>query len=120
MITSVSTWFIALWNEMKREGLVEVCICIREFIQLNISLFLLVALTWNVEDLIPPSERFIFNFNSKEELKKWHLYSDSEYGGACLLNFDGFVACLLSCVEHLASDLCKVTLVQCVLGLFVL
>ncbi|KAK1360917.1 putative complex I intermediate-associated protein 30 [Heracleum sosnowskyi] len=39
------------------------------------------ALTWNAEDLIPPSERFIFNFNSKEELKKWHLYSDSEYGG---------------------------------------
>ncbi|KAA8540214.1 hypothetical protein F0562_024223 [Nyssa sinensis] len=39
------------------------------------------ALTWNVEDLIPPSERYIFNFNSKEELKKWHLYSDSEYGG---------------------------------------
>ncbi|XP_028065767.1 probable complex I intermediate-associated protein 30 isoform X6 [Camellia sinensis] len=39
------------------------------------------ALTWNLEDLIPPSERYIFNFNSKEELKKWHLYSDSEYGG---------------------------------------
>lgn len=58
--------------------------------------FLLVALTWNAEDLIPPSERFIFNFNSKEELKKWHLYSDSEYGGSCLLNFDGFVACVLS------------------------
>ncbi|KAH9713822.1 CIA30 domain-containing protein [Citrus sinensis] len=30
---------------------------------------------------MPPSERYIFNFNSKEELKKWHLYSDSEYGG---------------------------------------
>lgn len=39
------------------------------------------ALTWNAEDLIPPSERYIFNFNSKEEVKKWHLYSDSEYGG---------------------------------------
>nr|XP_028964094.1 probable complex I intermediate-associated protein 30 isoform X3 [Malus domestica] len=39
------------------------------------------ALTWNVEDLVPPTERFIFNFNSKDELKKWHLYSDSEYGG---------------------------------------
>lgn len=39
------------------------------------------ALTWNVENWIPPSERYIFNFNSKEELKKWHLYSDSEYGG---------------------------------------
>lgn len=74
--------------------------------------FLLVALTWNAEDLIPPSERFIFNFNSKEELKKWHLYSDSEYGGACLLNFDGFVACVLSCYEHLAYDLKKVTVIQ--------
>ncbi|KAJ8774129.1 hypothetical protein K2173_009560 [Erythroxylum novogranatense] len=39
------------------------------------------ALTWNVEDLIPPSEKLIFNFNSKDELKRWHLYSDSEYGG---------------------------------------
>nr|GEZ04514.1 probable complex I intermediate-associated protein 30 [Tanacetum cinerariifolium] len=39
------------------------------------------ALTWNIEDLIPPSERFIYNFDSKDELKKWHLYSDSEYGG---------------------------------------
>ncbi|CAH9104903.1 unnamed protein product [Cuscuta epithymum] len=40
------------------------------------------ALTWNLEDLTPPRERLIFNFNSKAELKKWHLYSDSEYGGA--------------------------------------
>ncbi|KAF9623697.1 hypothetical protein IFM89_003842 [Coptis chinensis] len=39
------------------------------------------ALTWNVDDLMPPSERYIFNFNSKEEVKRWHLYSDSEYGG---------------------------------------
>ncbi|KAI4355389.1 hypothetical protein L6164_004169 [Bauhinia variegata] len=39
------------------------------------------ALAWNVEDLMPPNERYIFNFSSKEELKKWHLYSDSEYGG---------------------------------------
>ncbi|PON45129.1 NADH:ubiquinone oxidoreductase intermediate-associated protein [Trema orientale] len=39
------------------------------------------ALAWNVEDLMPPTERYIFNFNSKEELKRWHLYSDSEYGG---------------------------------------
>ncbi|THG21540.1 hypothetical protein TEA_003230 [Camellia sinensis var. sinensis] len=44
------------------------------------------ALAWNLEDLIPPSERYIFNFNSKEELKKWHLYSDSEYGGnSCIV-----------------------------------
>ncbi|CAL9079964.1 unnamed protein product, partial [Musa textilis] len=28
-----------------------------------------------------PSERFVFNLNSKEELKRWHLYSDSFYGG---------------------------------------
>ncbi|CAL9165874.1 unnamed protein product [Musa hybrid cultivar] len=41
------------------------------------------ALAWNVEDLMLPSERFVFNFNSKEELNRWHLYSDSEYGG-CL------------------------------------
>ncbi|KAL6009627.1 hypothetical protein ACLOJK_000055 [Asimina triloba] len=39
------------------------------------------ALTWNVEDLMPLSEKLVFNFNSKEELKRWHLYSDSEYGG---------------------------------------
>lgn len=39
------------------------------------------ALTGSFDDLIPPSERFIFNFNSKGELQKWHLYSDSEYGG---------------------------------------
>ncbi|KAI3455661.1 hypothetical protein Pfo_012324 [Paulownia fortunei] len=39
------------------------------------------ALTWNLEDLVPPSERYIFKFDSKEELKRWHLYSDSEYGG---------------------------------------
>ncbi|XP_077234496.1 putative complex I intermediate-associated protein 30 [Tasmannia lanceolata] len=39
------------------------------------------ALTWNVEDLMPPSERYVFSFNSKEDLTKWHLYFDSEYGG---------------------------------------
>ncbi|XVF27120.1 hypothetical protein REPUB_Repub14bG0079200 [Reevesia pubescens] len=39
------------------------------------------ALTWNVEDWIPPTEKYIFNFCSKEELKKWLLYSDSEFGG---------------------------------------
>ncbi|GAA0163935.1 hypothetical protein LIER_19688 [Lithospermum erythrorhizon] len=39
------------------------------------------ALTWNAEDLIPPAEKYIFGFNSKDEIKKWHLYSDSEYGG---------------------------------------
>uniref|UniRef100_A0A0D3ETK6 NADH:ubiquinone oxidoreductase intermediate-associated protein 30 domain-containing protein n=2 Tax=Oryza TaxID=4527 RepID=A0A0D3ETK6_9ORYZ len=39
------------------------------------------AIVWNSEDLIPPSEKYIFNFNSKDELKRWHLYSDSEYGG---------------------------------------
>lgn len=30
---------------------------------------------------MPPSEKFVFNFNSKEELKRWHLHSDSEFGG---------------------------------------
>lgn len=39
------------------------------------------ALAWNVEDLMPPSEKYVFTFNSKEELKRWHLYADSEYGG---------------------------------------
>ncbi|KAM3238344.1 hypothetical protein P3L10_013375 [Capsicum annuum] len=38
-------------------------------------------LAGNIEDLIPPSERYIFYFSSKDELKNWHLYSDSEYGG---------------------------------------
>ncbi|PQM34783.1 putative complex I intermediate-associated protein 30 [Prunus yedoensis var. nudiflora] len=41
----------------------------------------ILALTWNVEDLVPPTERYIFNFNLKDEPKKWLLYSDSEYGG---------------------------------------
>ena len=45
-----------------------------------------IALTWSAEDLMPPTERHIFSFNSKEELKKWHLYSDSEYGGIYILN----------------------------------
>ncbi|XP_052486356.1 probable complex I intermediate-associated protein 30 isoform X1 [Gossypium raimondii] len=39
------------------------------------------ALTWNVDDWIPPAEKYIFSFSSKEELKKWHLYSDAEFGG---------------------------------------
>ncbi|GAB4834653.1 hypothetical protein Ancab_032916 [Ancistrocladus abbreviatus] len=39
------------------------------------------ALTWNLEELMPPTEKYIFSFNLKEELKRWHLYSDSEYGG---------------------------------------
>ncbi|CAI9114479.1 OLC1v1015210C4 [Oldenlandia corymbosa var. corymbosa] len=39
------------------------------------------ALTWNVDDWAPPTEKYIFSFSSKDELKKWHLYSDSEYGG---------------------------------------
>jgi|APAra0007618328_1042625.scaffolds.fasta_scaffold12750_1 hypothetical protein len=41
----------------------------------------LLALTWNVEEWVPPAEKHIFKFHSKEDLKKWHLYSDSEYGG---------------------------------------
>ncbi|KAK3022125.1 hypothetical protein RJ639_045264 [Escallonia herrerae] len=52
-----------------------------EYLQSDVYLLHFVALTWNAEDLVPPREKCIFNFNSKEELKKWHLYSDSEYGG---------------------------------------
>ncbi|KAK4480796.1 hypothetical protein RD792_011648 [Penstemon davidsonii] len=43
--------------------------------------FHVAALAGNLEDLVPPSEKYVFRFNSKEELKRWHLYSDSEYGG---------------------------------------
>jgi hypothetical protein len=39
------------------------------------------ALTWELEEWVPPVEKCIFKFNSKEDLKTWHLYSDSEYGG---------------------------------------
>ncbi|XP_027906385.1 probable complex I intermediate-associated protein 30 isoform X2 [Vigna unguiculata] len=39
------------------------------------------ALSGNLDDLMPPPERPIFSFNSKKELSKWHLYSDSEFGG---------------------------------------
>ncbi|XP_049934036.1 probable complex I intermediate-associated protein 30 isoform X3 [Nymphaea colorata] len=39
------------------------------------------ALTWNLEELMPPQEMCVFSFSSKEDLKRWHLYSDSEYGG---------------------------------------
>ncbi|MFS7888636.1 putative complex I intermediate-associated protein 30 [Helianthus anomalus] len=45
---------------------------------------IIAAFTWNIDDLIPPSERYIYNFSSKEELKKWHLYSDSQYEGSPL------------------------------------
>ncbi|KAF8111254.1 hypothetical protein N665_0076s0241 [Sinapis alba] len=39
------------------------------------------ALTWELEEMVPPAERCIFKFSSKEDLKRWHMYSDSEYGG---------------------------------------
>ncbi|KAL4326961.1 hypothetical protein AHAS_Ahas13G0052400 [Arachis hypogaea] len=39
------------------------------------------ALSGNLDEMMPPPERFIFNFGSKKELSKWHLYSDSEFGG---------------------------------------
>lgn len=64
-----------------------------------VVLFETVALTWNAEDLMPPSERFIFHFNSKEELKKWHLYSDSEYGGTSSMKsyeISGFLLFLIN------------------------
>lgn len=47
----------------------------------------IIALAWNVEDWIPPTEKYIFSFNAKQEVKKWHLYSDSEYGGMCMCMF---------------------------------
>ncbi|XP_027334776.1 probable complex I intermediate-associated protein 30 isoform X2 [Abrus precatorius] len=39
------------------------------------------VISGNLDDLMPPPERYIFSFNSKQELSKWHLYSDSEFGG---------------------------------------
>ncbi|XP_056849431.1 probable complex I intermediate-associated protein 30 isoform X1 [Raphanus sativus] len=39
------------------------------------------ALTWELEEMVPPAEKCIFKFSSKEDLKRWHLYSDFEYGG---------------------------------------
>ncbi|GAU33035.1 hypothetical protein TSUD_359020 [Trifolium subterraneum] len=39
------------------------------------------AISGSFDDLMPPPEKYIFNFNSKQELNKWHLYSDSEFGG---------------------------------------
>ncbi|XP_057810267.1 probable complex I intermediate-associated protein 30 [Salvia miltiorrhiza] len=42
------------------------------------------ALLWKPEDLLPPSERYIFKFDTKEELKRWHLYTDSMASGAGL------------------------------------
>ncbi|KAL0694712.1 hypothetical protein Bca4012_061892 [Brassica carinata] len=48
---------------------------------LSSPLFKLLAFTWNIEEWVPPPEKYIFKFHSKEDLKKWHLYSDSEYGG---------------------------------------
>lgn len=39
------------------------------------------VISGNLDELMPPPERPIFSFNSKKELSKWHLYSDSEFGG---------------------------------------
>lgn len=39
------------------------------------------ALSWKFEDLAPPSELCIFNFQTKDDLRRWNLYADSEYGG---------------------------------------
>ncbi|KAF3327016.1 putative complex I intermediate-associated protein 30 isoform X1 [Carex littledalei] len=39
------------------------------------------ALKGSWEDLMPPSEKVVFHFNSKDQIKRWHLYSDSELGG---------------------------------------
>ncbi|KAH9294658.1 hypothetical protein KI387_038246, partial [Taxus chinensis] len=37
--------------------------------------------SWKLEDLTPPTEREIFSFRSKDDLRRWNLYADSEYGG---------------------------------------
>ncbi|XP_057864421.2 probable complex I intermediate-associated protein 30 isoform X2 [Cryptomeria japonica] len=39
------------------------------------------ALSWKLEDLTPPTETEIFSFRSKDDLRRWKLYADSEYGG---------------------------------------
>jgi NADH dehydrogenase [ubiquinone] 1 alpha subcomplex assembly factor 1 len=46
--------------------------------------FISKAISGSFDDLMPPPEKYIFNFNSKQELNKWHLYSDSEFGGTLL------------------------------------
>ncbi|CAN6935157.1 unnamed protein product [Brassica oleracea] len=45
------------------------------------KVLLIISLTWELEEMVPPVEKCIFKFSSKEDLKRWHLYSDSEYGG---------------------------------------
>jgi len=39
------------------------------------------ALSWKLEDLAPPTELCIFSFQTKDDLRRWNLYADSEYGG---------------------------------------
>ncbi|KAJ4905687.1 NADH:ubiquinone oxidoreductase intermediate-associated protein 30 protein [Raphanus sativus] len=46
------------------------------------------ALTWELEEMVPAAEKCIFKFRSKEDLKRWHLYSDSEYGGLSLASLE--------------------------------
>ncbi|CAN0914304.1 Probable complex I intermediate-associated protein 30 [Linum grandiflorum] len=62
------------------------------------------ALKGNLEELMPPSERVIFGFNSKEELKRWHLYSDSEYGGVVPFQFTIKHAVSSSLFKHCLSS----------------
>jgi len=47
----------------------------------KLKIFISTAISGSFDDLMPPPEKYIFNFNSKQELTKWHLYSDSEFGG---------------------------------------
>lgn len=37
---------------------------------------------------MPPSEKCVFHFNSKDQIKRWHLYSDSELGGTFVFAVD--------------------------------
>jgi len=39
------------------------------------------ALSWKLEDLAPLTELCIFSFQTKDDLRRWNLYADSEYGG---------------------------------------
>lgn len=39
------------------------------------------ALSWKLEELAPPAELRIFSFQTKDDLRRWNLYADSEYGG---------------------------------------
>lgn len=39
------------------------------------------ALVWSVEDLSPPKEHVLYNFQNEIDRKSWSPYSDKLYGG---------------------------------------